>query len=273
MSGAQLAAFAAGACLVWALSAVSAAARPRRPDPGRGSLTALAGRLGRLVGAPRAPVGLAARMAAAGLPPTARAADLMAVKAGLAAGGIATAVAAGGGDLRTTLTLVLLLGGAGFAGPDLRLARRARARQAQAELELPAVIELIRIAIEAGLPVRRALAEVAARGRGVVAAELRAVCACTALGAPHDDGLGRLMLRLPLPEVAMLVAALRRCERHGAPAGPALAALVTDARARRAVALQERAAAAAPRIQLAIALLLVPAVLLLIAAAVVHAVA
>jgi len=269
MSGAQVAAFAAGACLVLALAAAAQCRPPvrhrRRLLPG-----VLAG-LGRLVGAPRAPAGAAARMAAAGIGPGTTVADLMAIKAGLAATGVIAASALGGG-VRPVIVAAALLGSAGFALPDLLLARRARERCARAQLELPATLELVRVAVGAGLPVRRALAEVAARGRGVVAAELRIVCARTALGAAHDDGLEQLSRRLPLAEIAVLVAALRRSERHGVPAGPALAALAVDVRARRAVALQERAAAATPRIQLAIALLLVPAVLLAIAAVVIAAV-
>ena len=64
-----------------------------------------------------------------------------------------------------------------------------------------------------------------------------------------------------------LTAALLRAERHGAPLGPALAALAADARARHAQRLRERAARAAPKIQLVVALLLVPAVMLMVGAA------
>ncbi len=67
--------------------------------------------------------------------------------------------------------------------------------------------------------------------------------------------------------MSRLVAALERTERHGAPLGPALAALAADARARRAQRLRERAARAAPKIQLVVALLLVPAVMLVVGAA------
>lgn len=270
MSGAQAAAFGAGAALVLALGAGADGGRRRN---GRGTrLTGLLATLGRLVGAPRAPAGTATRMAVAGVGPGLTVADLMAIKAGLAASGVVVASVLGGG-LQPTIVVAVLLGGAGFALPDLVLVRRGRQRRARAELELPAALELIRVAVEAGLPTRRALAEVAARGQGIIAAELRIVCARTALGAAHDEGLEHLSRRLPLAEIAMLVAALRRSERHGVPAGPALAALAIDARARRAVALQERAAAATPRIQLAIALLLVPAVLLLIAAVAVAVIA
>jgi len=52
-----------------------------------------------------------------------------------------------------------------------------------------------------------------------------------------------------------------------APPADALAALADEARAERARQVRDRAARAAPKIQLVVALLLVPAVLLLVAAA------
>ncbi len=76
-----------------------------------------------------------------------------------------------------------------------------------------------------------------------------------------------LAARCPLPELDALAAALRRADRHGAPLAPALRALAADARADRARAVRDRAARGAPKIQLVIALLLVPAILLLVAAA------
>ena len=63
------------------------------------------------------------------------------------------------------------------------------------------------------------------------------------------------------------MAALGRADRHGAPLGPALAALAADARADRSRTVREQASRAAPKIQLVVALLLVPAVMLLVGAA------
>ena len=68
-----------------------------------------------------------------------------------------------------------------------------------------------------------------------------------------------------------LVAALKRAERHGAPLATTLAAQAAEARSRRAAQRSEQAAKAAPKIQLVVALLLVPAVLLLVAAALIPA--
>jgi tight adherence protein C len=242
----------------------------QRPDAVTRWAAALA-RLGRRVGVPTPPRDLAARLAAAGLAGSIRTADAMAVKAGAA---VATALASmpvvSAFPLRLTLVLLPAAAVAGFLAPDAWLARRARRRADRAGLELADVLDLLRVAVAAGLPTGRALREVARRHGGLVATELRTVAARLELGVPRAEALGDLHRALPLPAIAVLTAAIARADRHGAPLGPALEALATEARAERARSLHERAAKAAPRIQLAIALLLVPSVLLVVAAGLVH---
>jgi tight adherence protein C len=77
--------------------------------------------------------------------------------------------------------------------------------------------------------------------------------------------------RMPIPEIATLVATLGRAGRHGAPLSETLAGLARDCRGAETRRVRERSARAAPKIQLVVALLLVPSVLLLVAAAVVAA--
>jgi tight adherence protein C len=79
-----------------------------------------------------------------------------------------------------------------------------------------------------------------------------------ALGTPRADALATLTRRAPAAGIPALAAAIERADRHGAPLGPALTALADDARAERARRIRERAARAAPQIQLVVALLLVP---------------
>jgi tight adherence protein C len=129
------------------------------------------------------------------------------------------------------------------------------------------------VAVEAGLPVGRALAEVGRRHGGMLAREWRAAAAEMALGVPREEALARLARRCPLPAMAALVAAVGRAERHGAPLAAGLAAQAAEARAERARRVRERAAKAAPKIQLVVALLLVPSVMLLVAAALVASLA
>jgi tight adherence protein C len=133
--------------------------------------------------------------------------------------------------------------------------------------EIADVLDLLRVCVEAGRAPAAALAEVGARHRGLLGAELRRAAAQLALGRPRAEVHDTLAARCPVDEAAALVAALARADRHGAPLAPALTALAADARAARARQVRERAAKAAPKIQLVIALMLVPAVMLLIGAA------
>lgn len=205
-------------------------------------------------------------LAAAGLPARVTAVDVMATKAGAAALSAVTALAASGHPSRRAAIFVAAAALAGFRAPDIWLRRRASRRAHDALLELPSALDLLRVAVGAGLSPARALAEVGERSRGMVAAELRALSAAIALGESRERAYTRLAERLRCPPVAALTAALARAERHGTPLAPALAALAIDVRSARSIHLEENAARAVPRMQLVIALVLVPSVLALFAA-------
>jgi tight adherence protein C len=267
MTPALLLAAAAGVLAATAIVELAAAGRPRRVALPVALVSVLA-RMGRRLGAPRAPRDLATRVAAAGAPLGLDVADVMAVKGAsalvalLAGSPVATALP---GRLPVVGLAALPL--LGFFAPDLLLSRRIRIRARRMEAELPDLLDLLRIAVEAGLPLGRALGDVGARHGGLLAAEWSRAAAEIALGVPRGRALDDVAARCPLPGIAALVAAVDRAQRHGAPLAETLAAQALQARAARARRIRERAARAAPKIQLVIALLLVPSVLLLVAAA------
>ncbi len=210
---------------------------------------------------------LTALLSAAGAPRWLGAGEAMAAKSALA--GAAALVALGlGGALpgRLGSLAVVAAPACGFLLPDLLLKRRARARARAARAEAPDLLDRVRLASDAGLPPAAALARAARHDDGPLAAELHALAAATSLGVPREQALHRLAARLPVPEAHALAAAVRRSERHGEPLGPAVAALAVGARAERGRRVRDRAQRAAPKIQLVVALLLVPAVLLLVSA-------
>lgn len=210
---------------------------------------------------------LGARLQASGLAPRLSASDLMAVKAGAAAVALACALPlAPAAPGRLVVVLPVLLCAAGFMAPDIWIGRRTRARAAAIGADLPDVLDLLRVAIAAGLPLDAALAAVGTRRGGLLAAEMTAAAARIGLGMDRERSLGVLAARCPLPGVTAFVAAARRSALHGAPLAPALAAIAADSRAERARRRHEQAARAAPKIQLVVALLLVPAAMLLLAA-------
>ncbi|MDW5598900.1 type II secretion system F family protein, partial [Conexibacter stalactiti] len=214
------------------------------------------------------PGDLRARLEAAGRPLGLRVGDVMAAKAGAAALGLALALPLGALlPGRLALVVPIALPTAAFLAPDLWLRRRARARGREMETELPDLLDLLRVALGAGLPLERAIGEVAHRATGLLAHEWRTVASHVELGVPREHALAALAERCPAPGVAALVRTLDRAARHGAPLGDALLAQAREARAARARRLDEQAARAAPKIQLVVALLLVPSVLLLVGAA------
>jgi tight adherence protein C len=257
----------AGALAAPAVVDLVFAARPRRRRPGTAAVLA---RLGRGFGS-RAPRSLEARIAAAGLETPV--ADVMAVKVGAALAGLAIAVAAlPVAPGRTGLLLLAAAPAAAYLAPDAALRRRTRRRVATIEAELADVLDLLRVAVAAGLTPGRALAEVGRRHRGILAKELARAATRSALGVPRTQAYQELQARAPAQGIPTLTAALNRADRHGASLQPALAAAAAAARARQAQRAAEQAARAAPQIQLVVALLLVPAVLLLVAAALVPAI-
>ena len=222
-------------------------------------------------GAP-GPRDLEARIAAAGRPGGLGPRELMAAKTAAAvAGALVAALLLTGAPGRLGVALVVAGPVAGFLAPDLWLVRRARERSRWLRRELPALLDLLRLSVEAGRSLPVALREVGERTRGPLATEWRTVGREVALGVPLDRALQGMVGRAPLPEVRALVAALDRARRHGAPLAETLAAQARDARFALARSAREEAARAGPKIQLVVALLLVPSVLLLVAAALVAA--
>lgn len=249
-----------------------AAADAWRPQAGAGlGLLGVLLRLSRHVGrgpGRRLPIpgDAVGRLDAAGLSPRVGPADVRAVRGtGVAVGGALVVVGAPVLGPRAvvlavvwSVALVLL--------PDLLIGRRIRRRGEEMLSELPDVVDLLRIALRSGRSVPETVARVGAYHPGALGAELRRTAAEMRIGVATDRALLLLGRRCPTEGSAELVALLLRTHRHGGSAAEGLRALAEDLRSRRARAAIDRASRAAPKIQLVVALLLVPAAMLLIAA-------
>jgi tight adherence protein C len=191
------------------------------------------------------------------------------LKAKLAAGLAGAAPALIAGALlpgRIGLLAALAAPLACFFAPDVLVARRERARRVQVRRDLPALLDLLRVSVEAGASLPEALGEVGRRSNAPLAGEWAAVAAQVRVGVGLTEALEAHRAALPLPEIDALTAALGRAARHGAPLSDTLAAQARGARLARRRAVQEQAAKAGPKMQLVVALLLVPSVMLMVAA-------
>jgi tight adherence protein C len=215
-----------------------------------------------------APADLAGRIEAAGRPAGLGVREVMAAKVAAALlGGLAAVPLAALAPGRLGLVVAPLAPAAGFLLPDLWLGRLAAERARRVRRDLPALLDILRVTIEAGGSLAWALRAVGERAEGPLAREWAAVSSEVALGVPLARALQGLAVRLPQPEIRAFVAALGRAARHGAPLSSTLEAQARAARFALSRRIREDAARAGPKIQLVVALLLVPSVLLLVAAA------
>ena len=211
---------------------------------------------------------LAARLRRAGLQSRLPVEALLLAKAGAALSGAAIALAAApAAPGRTSILVALALPAAGFLLPDALLERQARRRRRRLLASLPDALDLLAIGSAAGRGAAAGFAEIARAGGGPLADELRVAVAELACGQTVDQALAALRERVPGGEVATLCASIERSRRLGSPLADQLSRQASSLRRDQRRAVEERAARAAPKIQLVIALVLVPSVLLMIAAA------
>lgn len=236
----------------------------------------LARAVGRVTGESRASgddlarrLGVGDRLERAGLAGRVGPRTVIAAKAaGVIAGALVAALVLPVAPGRLAVPLAAVLVVAGFASPDALLERAARRRRERAIAALPDALDLLAVGAASGRDPTTVFAEIARTGPEPLAAELATAVAEVEAGTPPRDALASLRRRLPGREVGALAAAIERSRSHGSPLAEQLheqaTALRRDARRR----VEERAARAAPKIQLVVALVLVPSVLLMILAAI-----
>ena len=209
---------------------------------------------------------LAPRLARAGLADRISVRALLAAKLGGALAGVLWAfVVATAVPGRLAWIVALALPAAGFLAPDAWLEWRARRRLRALRASLPDALDLLAVGTAAGRSPLAGLAELGS-GDGPFARELAVLSAESSCGAPQREALDGLRRRVPVREVAAMCGVIERSRRYGSPLADQLREQATVLRGSQRRRIEEQAARAAPKIQLAVALLLVPSVLLMIAA-------
>lgn len=167
----------------------------------------------------------------------------------------------------------LALAGFGVAYADLAARGERRRFRDAVERDAPALLDLVAAAVACGVPIDAALRGCRIAAEGALAGELDIAFANLDLGSRRRDELRALAERTGSPTLAGLALAVSLADRLGAPLADQLRAQARRARADRARVVQERAAAAGPRLLLVVVFVLVPAALLPLGAAVTLSVA
>ncbi|MCX7969382.1 MAG: type II secretion system F family protein, partial [Armatimonadetes bacterium] len=115
----------------------------------------------------------------------------------------------------------------GFLGPIFWLRRVANQRRRRIMRQLPDMLDLITLSIEAGLAFDGAVHEATRRFKGPLSDELKKAMREVTLGKPRSQALRDMAERLKLEDVSLLVSAVHQSETLGSPLSDALKALAT----------------------------------------------
>ncbi len=163
--------------------------------------------------------------------------------------------------------ILIALAAGGFILPDFLLERAARKRHRRMVAALPDVLDLLAVSVQTGRGMGGCLLDLASSGRGPLIMEMSRAGDDMAWGSGQAAALEGLRKRIGGTEITSFVSTLERSRRLGSPLADQLRRQSATLRQDQRRAIEEEAARAAPKIQLVIALILVPSVLLLIVAA------
>ncbi|MEK7475166.1 MAG: type II secretion system F family protein [Candidatus Coatesbacteria bacterium] len=184
----------------------------------------------------------------------------LAEKEALALGGFAA-----GAWLAGDWTAGVLLGAAAAVVPDL-LARDAwRRRQERLRRELPDALDLLGLALEAGLSVDAGLAQVAEKQRGSLLADaIGRMLGEVRFGARRHTAWRDMAARLANPEITEVVGALIQADAMGVGLAASLNGLAEQMRVRRRAQVEELAHKAPVKMLFPLALFIFPALFIVL---------
>jgi tight adherence protein C len=209
---------------------------------------------------------LDSKLELAGRPYGITAADFLVLRAAAAIGGLTVGLAAGwaASSVVVAAVLALLLGGGGWFAPGFWINRQVTARRQEILLALPPVLDLLVVAVDAGLSFDLALGRVVDKLHNPLTAELDQVQRQISLGRSRAEALESLVKRVNVEDVQRLVNALMQADELGVPIARALRDQAAEARRLARQRAQQAAATATVKMVVPMILFILPTVWLIL---------
>jgi len=157
-----------------------------------------------------------------------------------------------------------VFGAVGWMLPVMYLRRRARERTEQIERELPELIDLLVVTLEAGLSFLASLNMAAARLRGPLGEELRLALQEQRLGLTANDALQGMLCRSETPALRTFVRSVIQGESLGVSTGQIMRNLALEMRKTRRAKAEVRAQKAPLKMLFPLILLIFPAMFIVL---------
>jgi tight adherence protein C len=165
--------------------------------------------------------------------------------------------------------LLAIVGGAGgtvaaFKLPMIIIGRRARARLEEIEYDLPELIDLLVVSVEAGLGFSAAIKAAADRLTGPLGAEMRLMLQEQKMGLTVIEALKNVLNRVETPSLRSFVRSVVQGEQLGISIGQVLRSVADEMRKRRKAAAEERAQKAPIKMLFPLIFLIFPAMFIVL---------
>jgi tight adherence protein C len=163
-----------------------------------------------------------------------------------------------------TVILLVVCGAGGWYLPLLIVKRRARERLEEIEYDLPELIDLLVVGVEAGLSFSAALQATTLRLRGPLGQEMRLLLQEQRMGLTAIQALKNVLERVETPSMRTFVRAMIQGEQLGISVGQILRSISGEMRQRRKAAAEERAQKAPVKMLFPLVFLIFPAMFVVI---------
>jgi tight adherence protein C len=205
------------------------------------------------------------RLLAAGVQSRISATQFLALKGGLALGGLvlmllfAAVTTPVAGFLLAPLAV-----GFGFFSPDAFLTFKVRARREAIRAQLPDALDLLAVSVEAGLGFDGAVTKLTEHMEGPLVDEFALTLGEIRIGESRHEALKKFTERVPTPEVAAFVRSVIQADQLGISLGRILRVQGADSRLRRQAAAEEKAMKAPIKMLFPTVLFIFPAMFIVV---------
>lgn len=192
---------------------------------------------------------------------------LLALKAAAVAAGatlIPLAMAALGASFGPVVLWAVLGGAIGYFLPDLWVARKGEARQNEIRRMLPETIDLMAIAVQAGMGLEGSIDLVARKLPGALGEELHRLLQEIQLGSSRRQALQKLRDRTEISELSTFAMALIQADTIGSPVADVLQTHASEMRLLRRQRARETAAKLPVKLLFPLLLLIFPALMIIV---------